>query len=54
MGLLVYWFGGMVELVLIWEEIVYVVFDGELVVIVDGVEIVLGWFDSVYFVKGEL
>ncbi len=53
-GMSVYHPGGIAESAPAKEETVYVVLDGELVVIADGAETVLGRHDSMHFAKGEV
>src|SRR5271156_1100021 len=53
-GLSTYHPGGIAQTAPAREETVYVVIDGELVVMADGTETVLGRFDSVHFARGEV
>ena len=53
-GLSAYHPGGAAEKAAAREETVYVVLDGELVIIAEGTETVLRRFDSVHFAKGEM
>ncbi len=53
-GLSVYHPGGLAETSPTMEETIYTVLDGELTIVADGREEVLGKLDSVHFPKGEV